>query len=164
VTGSEVVRLERELVTREGECVDVLDEPDKVAAYLEELDQLKRQVFAEIRRVEEIVLPLMDAGTMRSLPLKGGGELEKDPVDHGSREWDDQVLMRLYDKAPDDPELSAAYKERLRLALRPEYRLSPLVVKLRQLAAERPDLAGIIADAERAKRKPRHLHVKRPNR
>lgn len=160
MSSQEIVRLERELVTREGECIDVLDEPAKVAAYLDELDQLKRQVFAEIRRVEELVLPLMDAGTMNELAF-AGGRIVKDPVDHGSREWDDQVLMKLYDKAPADPELAEAYKNRLAEALRPTFAYKPLVVKLRQLAKERPDLAGIIADAERSKPKPRHVRVER---
>lgn len=159
-TNEIALREGRDLQLPTGEVVDVLADPDRVADYLDQLERQKREADAEIRRVEALLLPLMDEGTMAELQI-AGGRIRKDPVGHAGREWNDQILAQLFEHAPADPDLAVAYKNRLIEALRPEYVYRPLVVKLRKLAEERPELAGIIADAEIAKPKPRHVHVER---
>lgn len=152
----------RDVALGGGELVDIISQSDRVAEYLEQMKLTADAAYRELNRVEEAVLELMDAGTIRSLSF-AGGEITKDPVDHSTVVWDDQILAKLWDDehVPRDPELAEAYKQRLIEALRPEYVYKPLIVKLRQLAAERPDLAGIIADAQGSKPKRRHAKVRR---
>lgn len=163
MTGSEVsAPVSRDVVLGGGEVVDILSDAGRVAEYLERMETTAKAAYREKARVEEAVLDLLDAGTISRLRIDGG-ELVKDPVDYSDRVWDDQVLARLWDDEhiPADPDLAEAYKQRLIEALRPEYVYRPLVAKLSALAKERPDLAGIIADAEMSKPKRRHVKVVR---
>lgn len=158
------VAVSRELQLGGGETIDIIRDGDALAAYLDDIDDKLVMLKAERERVETAVMQVMDAATMSEIPVKGG-EIEKDPPGHTySPQWDDQILARLFDYAPDDPELAATYKRRLVDILRPEYVYRPLTRELWKLAKERPELEGIIADAEIRKPKPRHVRVTRRSR
>ena len=93
--------------------------------------------------------------------LLAGGMADRDDVQRALYAGATAAVLGTRFLMTEESRAHPAYKQRLIEALRPEYIYRPLIVKLRQLAAERPDLAGIIADAQGSKPKRRHAHVKR---
>lgn len=146
------------LALTSGEVVDVLQQPDVVANYLTWIDDQLRTLQEAKAQAERAILNRMDDALIGAVDYPGGS-IEKDPVDHSQTGWDSETLAVLYHHAPEDPELRDRYLERLAGALRPERVYKPLKRELSKLASERPDLAGIIADAEVRRAKPRHVRV-----
>lgn len=145
--GTELVvrRGAREVMLPDGEIVDVVKEPGRVAELLDRLEDQRRVAESVRAALERIVLEVMDSGSIAELEFDGGA-LRRE-VSSGKIEWDDQRLAALQDLTPDDPELAERYKTALVEALRPEYRYKPLKAKLDAIGEVNPDAAAIIAEA-----------------
>lgn len=150
----------REVMLPGGEMVDIFHDAAAVADYLDNLVEERRVMLEEIKRVEAVLLEAMDAALVYEIPFPSGA-LEKDKPDHGRLSWDTGALARLYDHEPADADMAEAYRLRLNAALRPTVEYHPLKRELDKLAAERPDLAGVVADAAQRTPTPRHVHVRR---
>lgn len=153
----------RDIVLMTGEVLDVFEDASPIAAYLENLTNRIKDLAEERGRVEAAVLRVMDEALQHVVQFQSGA-LEKDPPGKSRLDgWDDQVLATLFDDEYLPPEGPARerYQRTLNEVLRPTVVYQVDAVKLKKLAKERPDIAGVIADAERRLPSKRRVHVRR---